>query len=72
MLLFYTDSRSSERDSSYEEVDAERSKNKAIYQNDRFETGAENLKEEAQYEELKEGEMRKNEQEKPYSKLTRI
>ena len=67
-----TDSRQSELDSAYENVEAEGSKSRAIYQNNVFDGGAENLKEEGQYEELKEGEIRRNETEKPYSKLTRI
>ena len=68
----FTDSSKSQENSPYESVDTEGAKNRAIYQNDVFNRGAENLKEEGQYEELKEGEIRKNEQERPYSKLTRI
>ena len=67
-----TDSKNTELDSPYENVQAEGSKSRAFYQNDVFAGGAENMKEEGQYEELKEGEIRKNECEKPYSKLTRI
>ena len=45
---------------------------RASYQNDVIDGGEENMKEEGQYEELKEGEIGRNEPEKPYSKLTRI
>ena len=67
-----TDSRPSELDSPYENVEVEGTKSKDIYQNDVFDGGAENMKEEGQYEELKEGKIRENEEEKPYSTLTRI
>ena len=66
------DLRPSEADSPYETVGPELPRNRAIYQNDVFDGGAGNLKEEGQYEELKEAEIRRNEPEKPYSKLTRI
>ena len=66
------DLRPSEADSPYETVGSEQPRNRAIYQNDVFDGGAGNLKEEGQYEELKEAEIRRNEPEKPYSKLTRI
>ena len=72
MCCSFTDSSTSQTDSPYESVDAEGTKSKAIYLNNVFDGEAENMKEEGQYEELKEGEIRKNEQEKPYSKLTRI
>ena len=55
-----TDSSTSQADSPYESVDAEGAKSRAIYQNDVFGGGAENTREEGQYEELKEGEIRKN------------
>ena len=64
----------------YETVIPEQINIRADYQNDVFDEEvenvrderAENLEEEGQYEELKEGELRKNEQEKPYSMLKRI
>ena len=67
-----TDSRPSDLDSPYENVEAEGTKSRAIYQNDVFDGGAENTKEEGQYEELREEEKGNIETEKPYSKLTRI
>ena len=74
--ISYTDTRHVEG-SANEAVEAEGTSDRAVYQNEMFDEGAENLSQdaayeavqEAPYEELNEGEIRRNEPEVPYSPL---
>ena len=71
--ISYTETRHVEG-SAHEAVDAEGTSDRAVYQNEMFDEGAENQSpeaavQEAPYEELNEGEIRRNEPEVPYSPL---
>ena len=76
ITISYTETRHVEG-SAHEAVDAEGTSDRAVYQNEMFDEGAESQSpeaayeavQEAPYEELNEGEIRRNEPEVPYSPL---